>query len=614
MKSTKSAFANQTRILGQALELLPKQIRLRLLRLTLVQVFLGVLDLVSVVLFGALGALVINGVSSRSPGNRVGSFLRALHLHELDFRTQAAILTTLALLVAICRTILSIYFTKRILYLLSNASAEITIGLFKNVIKSNIRIVQSRPSQEVLYAISRGVDVMVVQILGVSSTLIADLASLAIIVLALFIVDPIIAFSTFILFGGVGVILHRFMRDRAKTLAKLKIEYEIKSNTKILEALQLFREIYVHNREDNYVRKIAELRRKSASVIAESMFLPSVSKFTIETVIVAGAILIGVSQFLLNDAYRAIATLGVFLAAGTRIAPAVLRVQQGFLAIRANSGQIEPTLDIMSKIQENNIELKFAQTMKNPDLTTIKFDIEVKDLSFKYSKSSEFGIKNLSLMIRSGTMTAVVGGSGAGKSTLVDLLLGVLTPDTGTIEISEYTPSELIQTFPGHVSYVPQEIMIIEGSIRENLGLGLENQELSEPDMWEALRIANLEDVVNRMEGKLDAQTGERGNLLSGGQKQRLGLARALVTKPRILILDEATSAIDAVTEQNIVEAINYLRGNVTVVIVAHRLSSVRNADQVVYMENGAAIAIGTFDEVRTKVPNFDKQSKLMGL
>ena len=614
MKFTESPIAKRSYTLKLTFGLLPKQIRFRFVRLTLIQVLVGVLDLASVVLFGALGALVINGVSSRLPGDRVSSFLRVLQLEDMEFRTQAAIIAFLALVISISRTILSMYFTKRTLVLLSNASAEITIGLFSDVIKSNMRHVQSRSSQETLYALSRGVDVMVVQVLGTSASLVADIASLTIITLGLFVVDPLIAFSTLMLFGGMGVILYKFMHARAKALAILKTEYEIKSNTKILEALQLFREIYVHHREENYIDKIAELRRKSASAIAEAMFLPSLSKFTIEIVIVAGAVLIGISQFVLNDAYRAIATLGVFLAAGTRIAPAVLRVQQGFLSIRANKGLIGPTLTLMSSLQETKTGLELMTPTRNRELVTSEFDIEARDLSFKYSNSSDFAIRNLSLNITPGTMTAIVGGSGAGKSTLIDLLLGILIPDAGSIRISGHTPSALIRKSPGYISYVPQNITMIDGSIRENLCLGLREFELSDQDIWEALRKANLDEAVTLMNGQLDAQVGENGNMLSGGQRQRLGLARALVTRPQVIILDEATSALDAVTELNIVEAFNHLRGNVTVVIVAHRLSSVRGADQVVYMEKGLIIATGTFQEVREKVPDFDKQSQLMGL
>ena len=604
----------------QSLRLLPRTIRNKFLKLTVVQVVIGILDLLSVALFGVLGALVINGVSSRSSGDRISKFLKVMQLENFEFRAQAMILVTLALLVSVTRTVLTVTFTRRTLILLSKAAAEISIGLFSNLIKSNIRIVQKNSSQEILYALSRGVDVMVVQVLGTSSTLLADLASLLIIILGLFIVDPSIALSTLFLFGGVGILLYKFMRFRARSLAVLKTEYEIKSNSKVMEALMLFREIYVHNRQNNYSIRIADLRRKSATAIADALFLPSLSKFIIEICIVIGTVLIGISQFILNDAYRAMATLGVFLAAGTKIAPAVLRIQQGFLSIRSNSGQIEPTLKLMSQLQESQETSAqadyFENTRQVPSISRKYSDeyIQAKDISFKYSELSSFVINKLSLSIKSGSMTAIVGGSGAGKSTLVDLLLGVLNPNTGSIKIAGFSPETLIKRSPGSISYVPQEIFIIEGSIRENICIGLSDLDISDGEIWSALKTSKLDSHVATMDGKLDAQVGERGNKLSGGQRQRLGLARALVTKPKFLVLDEATSALDAATEVDIVSAINSLRGDVTVLIVAHRLSSVRSADQVIYMDKGSVTATGTFEEVRKKIPDFDLQSKLMGL
>jgi ABC-type multidrug transport system fused ATPase/permease subunit len=221
-------------------------------------------------------------------------------------------------------------------------------------------------------------------------------------------------------------------------------------------------------------------------------------------------------------------------------------------------------------------------------------------------------IKSASLEIPSGTSVAFVGPSGAGKTTLIDLLLGLLEPDSGTVRISNLDPIQAIKKWPGSISYVPQDVMIIDGTIRENIILGFPDEYYREDEIIRALKIAQLWDFVESLPNGLDTFVGERGSKMSGGQRQRLGVARAMFTNPKLLILDEATSSLDGVTESGITEAIEALSGEVTVVIIAHRLTTVRNVGQVVYMNEGNILASGSFSEVRSKVPDFDAQAKLL--
>ena len=216
--------------------------------------------------------------------------------------------------------------------------------------------------------------------------------------------------------------------------------------------------------------------------------------------------------------------------------------------------------------------------------------------------------------IKSGTITAIVGPSGAGKTTLVDLLLGVLEPDEGEVKISGVNPKNAIQKWPGSISYVPQSIFISMDSVRGNIGLGYPATQIPDDRVWEALTLVKLDQMVKDLENGLDSTLGEAGAEISGGQRQRIGIARALFTKPKVLVLDEATSALDAQTEKVISDSIEKLLGQTSVIIVAHRLSTVRRATQVVYIDNGSILASGTFEEVRSLVPDFDQQAKLMGL
>jgi ABC-type multidrug transport system fused ATPase/permease subunit len=241
-------------------------------------------------------------------------------------------------------------------------------------------------------------------------------------------------------------------------------------------------------------------------------------------------------------------------------------------------------------------------------------EIRIERVSFRYPGSQTYAINDFSLSIYSGQTIAIVGPSGAGKTTLVDLLLGMFDPTEGNISIFNLKPRDCVMKYPGSIGYVPQNIEIIDGTIRENVAMGFPVELATDDFVEAAIKVAHLEDLISSLPLGIESNVGPRGSKLSGGQRQRLGIARAMFTKPKLLILDESTSALDAQTELQVSKALNQIPYEVTKVVIAHRLSTVRDADLVVYLDNGRAISIGTFNQVRTEVPNFDSQAKLMGL
>ena len=579
----------------------------------LIQISLGALDLIGVAIIGLLGALSVSGVKSSQPGNRINQILELMHIQDYSFQTQVALLGSIATLVLVTRTLFSMFFIRKTLHFLSRQSAAISTNLISRMLSQNLLEVQKKSSMESVFAVTQGVTAITNGVIGSAVALISDGSMLLVLTLGLVLVDPILALSTMIIFGAIGFALYKLMHQKARNLGRETTEYNVQSNEKILEVLNSYRESVVRNRRSFYAREIGAIRFKLARTEAEAGFLPYISKYVIETTLVLGALMISAVQFSLQDAVQAVATLAIFLAAGTRIAPAILRIQQGALQIKGALGSASPTLELIEQLDE------IAPTPEvddNLDLEHPGFDpiISVKNLTFRYPGSQTNSIHNLAFEVSPGEILAIVGPSGAGKTTLVDLLLGVLPMEQGEILISHKDPLEAVMTWPGAISYVPQDATIINGTIRENVALGFGREYATDELVSNCLRIAQLETLISQSEFGLDTPVGDHGTKLSGGQRQRLGIARAMFTNPSLLVLDEATSSLDGQTEADLSEAVNKLKGEVTVILIAHRLSTVRSADQVIYLDKGEMLAKGTFDSVRTAVPDFDSQAKLMGL
>lgn len=599
--------------LGRAIKVLSRTDQRKVIAVTILQIFMGGLDLLGVIAIGLLGALSVTGLQSAKPGDRVEAALRVLQIQDETFQNQAVILGISAVVLLVGRTILSIFFTRRILFFLSRRGAKISADLISRLLSQPLIIVQSRTTQETVYAVAGGVQIIVLQVLATMVVWISDLALLVVMFAGLLAVDPITAISTFFVFLFVGYLLYKFMHLRAWSLGKENSRLNIRSNEKIVEVFASYRESVVRNRRDYYAREIGHLRFALANTSAEMGFLPYVSKYVIETTVVVGAVLIGAAQFILQDATHAVATLAIFLAAGTRIAPAVLRLQQGSISIKSGLGAATPTLDLIDSLGN-------APMMENTDdaLNVIHEgfvpEIIVNEVFLTYPNKLAPAVAGVTLKIPAGTSIAFVGPSGAGKTTMIDILLGVLNPDSGSVSISGLPPLLAVGKWPGAVSYVPQDVVIATGTIRENIALGYPSEEATDELVMGALKVAFLDEFVSDLPEGIDTQVGERGARISGGQRQRLGIARAMFTRPHLLVLDEATSSLDGDTEASISDAIHALRGSTTVVIIAHRLSTVRNVDKVVYLSNGKVLATGTFEEVRKAVPDFDHQAKIMGI
>ena len=600
-------------IFVRALRVLPPSDKPKIFAVVILQAMLGILDLIGVAAIGVLGALAVTGIQSLSPGNRVSEVLNFLRISGFDFQSQVAILGIGATFIFVTRTIISIIVVRKIFTFLSLRGALLSSNLISRLMSQSIIKIRERSTQETVYSLTTGVTAITLGVLGTAITLISDGSLLLIIVVGLFIVDSTIALATILFFGVLGFILYRLMNVKARELGRQNSKLSVESNEKITEVLDSYRESVVRNRRNYYAREIGRLRRRLALVLAELQFMPNVSKYVIESGMVIGAVLLAGIQFGLQDARHAVATLSVFLAAGTRIAPAIMRLQQSLITLKSSIGASIPTLDLIDSLEGVKEAVDVDDNLSTSHHGFIG-EISVTSVSVTYPSSKEKALSDISIQIAEGQSLAIVGASGAGKTSLVDALLGVIPINEGMVTISGLTPSEAIKKWPGAIAYVPQDVSISNGTIRQNVSLGYPTELVSDELIWDALKIAQLDLFVSGLPLGLETQVGERGTRLSGGQRQRLGIARAMLTKPKLLVLDEATSSLDGQTEAGLSSAIEKLRGAVTVILIAHRLSTVRNSSKVIYLSEGKVLATGTFEEVRQSVQNFDQQAKLMGL
>jgi ABC-type multidrug transport system fused ATPase/permease subunit len=579
---------------------------------TSAQIFLSILDLLGVALIGVIGALSINGIQSKRAGGRVEQLLVLLNLDNFSFQQQVAILGLLATSVLISKTLLSILISRRILNFLSSRGATISRRILKKLLNQDLSEVNKYSQQEIIYASTTGVQNLTTGVIAATSNLLVDSSLLIVLFFGLAAVSPSLAATTLVTFLLIAGILNHLMRNKAFSIGSDEMRYSVESNEKIWEILNTYREATVRNTRDNYIEEISKIRLKVSNAIAQKIFLPYIGKYVMEVSMIVGALLITGIQFYLYDATAAITGLTLFIAATTRIAPAVLRLQQGLVQIKNYLGNSAVTIELLqanSRLDSNH-EVDSAQRK----LSEFCPEVVVDNVSYKYKNDSDFEIKDLSLDIRSGEHVAFVGPSGSGKTTLVDIILGVMMPDSGRVKISGIPPLNAFKVWPQLVSYVPQLTMISNRSLRENILLGIEGNSETDMKIQQTLIKSGLGTLINDLPDGLDTVLGDNGFKLSGGQRQRIGIARALFTDPLLLVMDEATSALDASTEDDITNTLRELKKKITLITIAHRLSTVREADRVFYLNNGRIEAVGTFEEVRSQVSNFDKQANLMGL
>ena len=601
---------NQQGNINEVVRLLPIRIRNKFRIYLLIQILLNVLDIVSVAIMGAIGALAINGIQSKPSGNLVQKVLEIARLDGLIFQWQVAILGTWAVALMLFKVLFQYSINKKIFNLLFEVYIDLSTSLLADGLIKQTKSELNGTYQEFQHAIGYGINATTIGTLGILSTLVSDVFLLILIGGLVVLVDPASFLLSFTFFGGLSLILYKKQNKRAYNLGKLQSELNVTGNSQLQNIFLSYREIYLNGKQNYFVNKSTELRKNYKDVYINQLLIPNVGKYAVEVSIAIATLAMAAFQFSTQNATHAAANLTIFLAAGSRIAPALLRIQNGMITLKGNLGQVAPTLKLLKEREVfNNISNSEAV------VTTDEFSstIEISELKFTYPDSRGFELAIDKLNVEPGRMVAIIGKSGSGKTTLVDVLLGLKVPQIGDCRISGTTSRLAVERWPGKIAYVPQQVEIFNGSIAENIAIG---EEITDID---STRVINLLKQVELFSEILDDENGIWKHIdrdkesLSGGQRQRLGIARALYHDPDLIVLDEATSSLDGESEHVITKLFNALHNKVTIIAIAHRLTTIMASDQVLYMENGRIIATGSFEELRRKFGEDLTKSRILG-
>jgi ABC-type multidrug transport system fused ATPase/permease subunit len=487
---------------------------------------------------------------------------------------------------------------------------SISYGLLSSYLAQPYEFFLNRHSGEMGSRVLTESEQVVLRFLNPAAELIAaSLTTLAIISLLLW-VNPTVTLASVVVVGGSYILIYRLIRSNLKELGRTRVAANHQRFRLSNEALTGIKDIKLLGRENAYLARYVVPSILMAQAQSKITILSSVPQFALQAITFGGIILLclllvdpeGISS---GKALGGILpTLGVFAFAGQRLMPELSKLYKSLALIRAGSAAVDSVYD--------DFVLKKGSS-KRPDPVPaamgLKIGLQLENVCFAYPNTDQVGVRNVSLSIAAGEKIGIVGSTGAGKTTLADIILGLIEPQHGRL-IADQTEitSDNLREWMQSVGYVPQDIFLTDSSVAQNVALGVSFDEIDQARVEEAARIAQLDSFIKSdLPDGYATIIGERGVRLSGGQRQRIGVARALYHDTDLIVFDEATSALDNLTEREVLAAIEALPSEKTVVMIAHRLSTVQRCDRILVMENGRIVGCDSWDVLMAENPVFQR-------
>ncbi len=424
-----------------------------------------------------------------------------------------------------------------------------------------------------------------------------------VIAIGLIVIDPLLASIALFTIGGSYLGIFRFIKIE---LGKYDLKFHHANTRKfrlLNESIGGIKEVKLLGTEAQYEKELKEANMTNAHANSMISLFSDLPRFMIETI--AFCALLGLAIYLLakyGNSTNIISILSLYAMAGYKLLPAAQSIFKAASQIKGNRSALDA---IYPEVIEGRGVIPEENT-SSPDIVTAKADIRFDNVSYRYPDAESLALTDINLSIKKHSINAFVGSSGAGKSTMADLLLCFLMPTAGAMYVGDkkITP-ENKRSWQRHLGYVPQNIFLLDDTIVTNIAFGVKPADIDLNKVKTAAKLANIDQFIETLPEKYNFIVGERGAMLSGGQKQRIGIARALYHDADILVLDEATSALDNITEREIVATIQKLKTSKTIIMIAHRLTTIRNADQIVYFEKGRLEDYGSFEELTQRSQKF---------